>query len=615
MEKTHMALVPELQLMGDDAHQLGRSQELHGRVVRDMVDLELLRRWIGLCERTHGAECAEPWWAPTEKWDLPSAARLLDVSDMALVPARRNIRYIALSYVWGNVAEGANTAYWTTKENLTQRKAPGGVSLDILPTTITDAILLTRLLGERHLWIDALCIAQNDPADKAVNIGAMDAVYRRAVLTVFSAGGSSAHAPLPGLRPGTRVSSQHIAEVQGLRFAVPLPASREALARTTWNSRGWTYQELMLSPRRLLFTPSQVIFECNKCVWGEDLVAELPDGECPTHRLETGVVGRLMFAQKPAQWLRNTDIWVGDYLHSVESYAARRLTNEGDAVDAFSALTSAVAKAYGLAGGDPGRAFRYGMAVTELETAMLWQPVVGVRAERREVVGRDGEVRAMFPSWAFTGWRSPVRYEGEDQFVVFGSGGSSPRIGESLVDVWHMVDDGGRLNILDVRKVDRVVVDPAWGKLSYMIPKWDKSWQTPSNVQLAPGTLVFKTLVASLLVTEVQDGPGVTGEHHSLFSIASDEHDLGIIGRIILPNHQPSHQQMDFAVTGRSYGTHNATWATNVDASTTYAGFLLYVIAMHPTDSMGVSERAGLGVVFEKAWYRVNAEAKVVMLR
>ncbi|EIW87340.1 HET-domain-containing protein, partial [Coniophora puteana RWD-64-598 SS2] len=252
--------LPTIQLMAGDAHLFGRSQEGHGRVVEDTLDVSYIKQWLHACESTHGGRCTAPSWATDD--ELPSSVRMLDVVDMALVPAPPKCRYLSLSYVWGSAAECNHRSYCTNSANLARRSRRCGVELSTLPATISDAVLLARELDERYLWIDALCISQDDPIHKAEQISAMDRIYTRAILTVFAAGGSSANAPLPGFRSGTRVVQQVIEEVQDLHLVVPFPAALDELAQTTWDSRAWTYQEMMLSRRRLFFTPSQVIFEC-----------------------------------------------------------------------------------------------------------------------------------------------------------------------------------------------------------------------------------------------------------------------------------------------------------------------------------------------------------------
>ncbi|EIW87315.1 HET-domain-containing protein, partial [Coniophora puteana RWD-64-598 SS2] len=272
--KAGKALILEVQLMQEDAHRFGRDRVLHGRRMGDVVDIELVRTWLRVCEEQHGERCRAPWWAaPALREDLPKEVRVLDVQKMMLVPASASAdsRYLALSYVWGSPEVCDHNSYWTTSANLEERmNKEGGVPLEKLPAAITDAILVTCALGERYLWIDALCIAQDSRDDKKVQINVMDQIFLRAIITIFATSSassgvaSSAAAPFPGLGPGTREATQRVRVVKGLRLCAPLPRAPEAISQTMWNTRGWTYQEMMLATRRLVFTPHQVFFQCSE---------------------------------------------------------------------------------------------------------------------------------------------------------------------------------------------------------------------------------------------------------------------------------------------------------------------------------------------------------------
>jgi hypothetical protein len=67
--------------------------------------------------------------------------------------------YITLSHCWGQLQDAPKT----TKANFDQHLFR--LNWNALTPTFQDAILITRLLGVRYLWIDSLCIIQDDQDD------------------------------------------------------------------------------------------------------------------------------------------------------------------------------------------------------------------------------------------------------------------------------------------------------------------------------------------------------------------------------------------------------------------------------------------------------------------
>jgi len=91
------------------------------------------------------------------------------------------------------------------------------------------------MIGERYLWIDTLCIVQNDSAEKKIMIEAMDRIYSGALLTIMAASVTDAYTGLPGLFPGMRSS---LATVEGFLIKdTQIDVVRE-LSHTKWSSRG-----------------------------------------------------------------------------------------------------------------------------------------------------------------------------------------------------------------------------------------------------------------------------------------------------------------------------------------------------------------------------------------
>jgi Heterokaryon incompatibility protein (HET) len=63
----------------------------------------------------------------------------------------------------------------------------------VFPKTLSDAIKVCREIGMRYIWIDALCIVQDDPKDKAREIGQMGRIYKDATLTIMAASAKTVH--------------------------------------------------------------------------------------------------------------------------------------------------------------------------------------------------------------------------------------------------------------------------------------------------------------------------------------------------------------------------------------------------------------------------------------
>ncbi|KAG2739794.1 HET-domain-containing protein [Suillus brevipes Sb2] len=593
-------LLLDIQLLGEDAPKVGRTQELHGRRVGQNVDIAMLKRWIHICEHEHGELCETVWWRDAGDI-LPKSMRVVDVTRMAVVRAPPSCRFVALSYLWGGIGE----EYWTRRANLKQRRAQGGLDLSLLPGTILDTIQLVRQLGERYLWIDALCIVQDDPKDKTVQIGVMDLIYGSSVFTIFAAGGTSAHDPLPGIRPGTRDPKQQIAKIQGLHLAVPLILPREAVASSVWDTRGWTYQELILSRRRIFLT-------AHHDIWSEDVIAERINLPWASHPLKQKGASGFTFLRAPPQWMRST--YIEHYMNMVGKYTQRKLTMESDIVNAVTALVNAMAKGFKLAGGYPGQAFRFGMPLMDLELALVWQPMANASCVRR--VPGDRNITP-WPSWSWAAWRGAVQYNEVSLFVDAQYGGVSPWITQSLVEQWHIVDDDGRLVPLDIRRTGRMARSIEEANSSpYVIPTGDIDAQTliTEGAPLRPGTLAFRTRSARFTVTKAVDVAGAYPDaNYATYSILSDlPRPSTLVGRIILPCSTHSPTSCEFIVLSR---TDDIEGLYNEDAlGKRYLGCMLYVMAVQQMQDEKRMERIGVGVIFEHAWPNTTPDQKVFLL-
>jgi Heterokaryon incompatibility protein (HET) len=225
--------VGKIVLLADDAP----ISMAFARFVPPKIDLKLLRCWMRFCHVWHGTTCDSLVNITSYRpWDSGSF-RLIDVQKKFLVRRQTACKYIALSYVWGR-ADGISTLRSNVLE-FEKPKAFASKSLK-LPRTILDAIYLVQQLGEKYLWIDRLCIVQDDKEAKLQEINNMDKIYGNAFLTIIATGGD-AEAGLPGLHADRTDMTQVIEEISpGLRLVLCVEWEGEIMA-TKYQSRAWTY--------------------------------------------------------------------------------------------------------------------------------------------------------------------------------------------------------------------------------------------------------------------------------------------------------------------------------------------------------------------------------------
>ena len=326
------------------------------REVQSCVDADLAKEWLAECEshkhsKSQGDNHGDYLFRN-------SGFRLINAEEECLVQETENRDYIALSYVWGGIPttlhndEGSDVkpVLLTTKDNVESLSKPGGLSSSKveesgarIPNTVHDAMEFTRQLGMRYLWVDTLCIIQDDLEDKGRLIATMDDVYANASATLIAAAGTDADAGLPGVRPRFLTSQTPVkiplpADQGFLNLSICLPSLSEQVRAAKWHTRGWTFQEQALSRRCLYFTPTELYFSCSGAQLREGYAVE--EQECQVE-IRTG----------PPWWTRNLRRdpdpgpyrYLGDgrhlggmeYQDAVQDYMRKDLTYGDDILNAF----------------------------------------------------------------------------------------------------------------------------------------------------------------------------------------------------------------------------------------------------------------------------------------
>jgi len=185
--------------------------------------------------------------------------------------------YIALSHRWGDLPEEQKRIICTSRDNIDARRHDQGLDMGALPKTFQDAIIVTRKLGKRYLWIDSLCIIQygDNLEDWKKESKRMGVVFSNAYCTIAA---TSAKDPTRGFltRPITQYPEPQYVKIHTSSYG-PVYISRVVddfhgdVETGILNQRAWALQERALSRRTIHFTTTQAYWECGEGVRCETL--------------------------------------------------------------------------------------------------------------------------------------------------------------------------------------------------------------------------------------------------------------------------------------------------------------------------------------------------------
>ena len=210
--------------------------------IGEWIDPGLCKRWLAECQNRHGRDCAHI----VPNVDIlrtnehePSSFRLIDVKGMNIVNAPHGCQYLALSYVWGNPKDGRLVLNRSNRSNLSELHSLTKY-WDSIPKTISSAIQLVSDLGEHYLWVDSLCLLQDNQEELRKCTELMDLIYGMATVTIVAASGANAYAGLPGVHPTPRKDTRLVNEVLPGTFMTTVLDVDATLRVSHYASRGWT---------------------------------------------------------------------------------------------------------------------------------------------------------------------------------------------------------------------------------------------------------------------------------------------------------------------------------------------------------------------------------------
>ncbi|KAI3319408.1 heterokaryon incompatibility protein-domain-containing protein [Xylariaceae sp. AK1471] len=400
-----------------------------------MFDPAVVRDWLNCCQ-VHHMSCLLNRY-PSTLYATEPTLNLIDCEKRRVVSyttpdQRMELEYVALSYTWGG------------KDYTSTATKVGPELPDNLPLVIEDAIQATLALGYRFIWVDRYCIDQHDAFKKHEQIMNMDSIYQYAALTIIAAAGTNETYGLPGVSR-RRSTKQWSFKGNNFSIASTLPSPQRSIGESRWATRGWTYQEAVLSTRRLVFTDDQLYFECNSMSSYESLHVSwdayysrsrpyLKEFMRPT--LFSFPQTRTSFAPSvPSLKVEN----FSTYIHCAEQYSRRTLSFDTDSLNAFSGIirklettrTFPIHHVWGVPFIRPAEETACEDSITSILSSKesifnqwfhliaplstssqahhLESLVIGLswRHDKSSVPPRR---RADFPSWSWVGWEGAVKW-------------------------------------------------------------------------------------------------------------------------------------------------------------------------------------------------------------
>ncbi|KAF2846576.1 HET-domain-containing protein [Plenodomus tracheiphilus IPT5] len=387
---------------------------------RPWDELTLMRTWLSNCVTKH-SKCKQIASREPPK-------RLLDVrafpssNDIKLVEWQSiptTAKYATLSHCWGPVN---HHPICTDKNTLDDRKLR--IQFEDLSETFKDAVKICRDLDQKYLWIDSLCIIQDDGKDWSQQAAAMASIYGGSHVTLAAASSADSNQGCrtrpreAGMRKLSRYQDfnfgsrrvrilEHSPAYWDLEYG-DNPHKHEGYGLNPLRTRAWTLQERELSLRCINFAQGQLLWQCrtmkgsSELPW-QEMIRKHDDFYPLPLKLNQG---EDFTSDSPAF---QRDYWYG----LVEDYSSRNLTKETDKLCALEGLASKIFEEQ-----NPG-SYLAGIWSDHLPSALLWRTVPPYSRNRNQPISpltafspRHPQVYRA-PSWSWASIDGEISYESQ----------------------------------------------------------------------------------------------------------------------------------------------------------------------------------------------------------
>ncbi|PMD38763.1 HET-domain-containing protein [Hyaloscypha variabilis F] len=424
------------------------------------IDLSLLMKWNDWCQQHHGDDCEHP----LNQYRLAESTPtwLIDVQNRCLIPGTPDMRYVTLSYKWGETERPR-----LEKTSLPELQKPNSLAQmgHQIPETIRNAIDLARLLGEDYIWTDSLCIAQDDEATKFTELNQMAAIYANSTLTIIAAEGEDAEHGLLGLKD---ISKPRELKERWINFGDTEKVISPQfpwfhIANAPYFNRGWTFQEYLFSKRRIIFEDGMVRWECSRCKWSEDMVhIDAPESKFRCNWMDV---------------VSYTWPSLGAFGYMLIEYNHRQFTYQEDVLPSLVGLLSMISQKY--EGG-----FLCGTPEMYFEAGLNWGSWC-VDLTRRKSSGLSSASKSLtlLPSWSWIGWEGRISggWASNEDYLKKGRH-TKPMYTIPITEWYTSADPSG----IDKRRIHSKFLherDALRDHLNRPLPPgWTRHTQDPSNI-------------------------------------------------------------------------------------------------------------------------------------
>ncbi|KAK7224735.1 hypothetical protein V2G26_012738 [Clonostachys chloroleuca] len=362
---------------------------------------KIWKRWFETCTTSHskcrGLENQARPFIPERLIEI-LCTETLESSRWRLVSSHHlgHVSYVTLSHCWGS-----SDHLKLLKSNLDHLQSQEGIPPTTLPKTYQDAFVVALDLGFRFIWVDSLCIIQDDDGDWKEQSSVMGMIYKYGQCNLAAAWAQDGkdgcfsyrdpevvEPPLVELTSaGDKLTRSHVI-VDSLVYY-------NDLHHAPLNTRGWVVQERYMARRQLSFCKQQVYWECEELLASEQFPCGIPETLTNLTHINQwdlpGVKPSLNFKEESS--LR--DAWTA----LVEQYSGCQLTRSSDKVIALAGLAGEFRSSLG-------DIYLAGMWRTDLIRQICWS----ANEDSQGMLNRLRDSTYMAPTWSWMSVTGPVQY-------------------------------------------------------------------------------------------------------------------------------------------------------------------------------------------------------------